>query len=198
MKKVIWLMLLVVIGLFLLTGCGESEITLNRKEENDAENTISKVLNIEKIYYKFNDDSSASMYLVYSIKSDENLDIDLGSSASLLVGSKTTGSAFYSYDMNKNVFEKAGFPTVVTYKTLYSGSAEILKYVATFTINKKYIDNGEDIILKVPINGTVNENSPVTEYSYLEKSFKFTEITSFLYSDNSEFLQEFKKDYSIN
>lgn len=189
MKKKIFLNLLIFLSLFMITGCGGEKT----KEINKPE-----LLNIEKIYYEINEDSSVSMYLVYSIKSDEEKDITLGESANLVVDTKTQGSTFYTYDKNKNIIEQAGFPSLVSYKTLYSGSNETLKYIATFTINKKYISNKEKVKLQVPYNGEVTEKSPVTEYEYLEKNFSFDELNCFLYSDNNEFIQEFKKDYNLN
>lgn len=186
MKNKLLLFLLCGILLIGVTGCGK-EVT--------KEKSLSNLVNIEKIYYKENDNSSISMYLVYAVKSDTEKDITIGESANLIVNSQTQGSAFYTYDKNKNAIAELGFPTAVSYKTLYGGSDEKLRYVATFTINKNYIDNKKEIVLQVPINGTVSENSPVTKYEYLEKSFTFDKIEIFSYSENSEFVQEFEKDY---
>ena len=189
MKKKIISMVLFLTMIFVITGCG------NKIEEQKQNELNSSLVNIEKVYYKVSNDSSVSMYIVYSVKSDDKEDITLGSEANLIANSKTTGSAFFTYDMNKNFIGSLGFPTLVTYKTLYGGSDDLLKYVATFIINKKIIDNNEKIILKVPYNGEASEDSPVTKYKYLEKSFTLNEIDSFEYSDNEEFIKEFEKDY---
>ena len=188
MKNKLLLFLLCGILLIGVTGCG-------KKVTKEKEKSLSNLVDIEKIYYNENDDSSISMYLVYAVKSDTEKDITIGASANLIVDSQTNNSAFYTYDMNKNVIAELGFPTVVDYKTLYGGSDEKVRYVATFTINKNYVDNKEEIVLQVPINGTVSENSSVTKYEYLEKSFTFDEIEIFSYSENSEFIQELEKDY---
>lgn len=186
MKKAILTILLCGVMILGITGCAKG---------TNEEKSLSNLTDIEKIYYKTNDDSSISMYLVYAVKSDAEKDITIGSSANLIVDSQTKNSTFYTYDMNKSIIEKAGFPTAVSYKTLYGGSDETLKYIATFTINKNYVDNKKKIILQVPINGSISENSPVTEYEYIEKVFTFDEIENFSYSENSEFIQKFEKDY---
>lgn len=192
MRKIMYLFLSLVL-VIILTGCG-NKIEKQNQNKNKKE-LNSSLVNIEKVYYQVSNDSSASMYIVYSVKSDDKKDITLGDSADLTANSETTGSAFYSYDMNKNFIGSLGFPTLVDYKTLYGGSEDVLKYVATFVINKRIIDDNEKIILRVPYNGEVSKDSPVTKNKYLEKSFKFDEIDSFEYSDNEEFIKEFEKDY---
>lgn len=193
MKKIFLYLIMGTLLVIGLTGCGDKKVEDTR--ENKQTESNSNLVSIEKIYYKVNKDSSSSMYIVYSVASDDKKDITLGDSASLVANSKTTGSAFYTYDMNKNAIGSLGFPTAVTYKTLYAGSNNSLKYVSTFVINKKIIDDNEKITLKIPYNGEVSEDSPVTKNKYLEKSFSFKEIDSFEYTENEELIKELEKDY---
>ena len=192
MKKRLLLTIFILIGIICITGCGKEE----KKDNNLNNSNLSNLVNIEKIYYQEINDGSVSMYLIYCVNSDKEKDITLGSSAELVVDGKKQSSAFYTYDMNKNLIAKAGFPTIVEYKTLYGGSNNTLRYIATFTINKNYTNNNMKITLKIPYNGLVSEDSPVTKYEYLEKEFVFDDIKNFLYNDNSEFISEFEKDYN--
>lgn len=189
MKKIFLTILLCGVILLGATGC-ESE-----KSDDSQQNTLSNLVDIEKIYYKENNDSSISMYLVYSIKSDAENDITVGASPSMIAGEETSSSAFYTYDKNKSIIEKIGFPTVVSYQTLYAGSDKKIKYIATFIINKNYVDNKKELILQIPIDGTVSYDSPATKYDNIEKSFIFDNVKSYQYVENDDFIQEFEKDY---
>ena len=184
MKKILKVVLCISL-VMLLVGCG------NKQEES----TDSNLVTIDKIYYQENDNGSSSMYLVYSIKSDEEKDITAHGGVNLVVGENTKGSAFFTYDTNKNVIEEAGFPTVVSYKTLYAGSNQTLKYIATFTVSNKVIENNEELKLIAEVNGHQGQGM-ATEYDKLEKTFTFKDVPTFKYSDNQEFVQEFQKDYN--
>lgn len=198
MKKAKLMMIIVAIVMILIVGIIVS--TIKKKEtskEDKIQNIGEKLINIEKVYYgKINSQDSYSMYIIYTIKSDNNIDIETNNKgASLMSGGGQCASYYYYKD--QGILSKAGYSDSVRYETLYAGSDKKLKYIASFEVGKKGIEENKNLMLKVNYNGTVTENSPVTHYEFLEKTFKITEVNNFLYSDYAEFLKEFKKDHDI-
>ncbi len=178
MKKKIFLILLIFVMLIGLTGCGEKT----------NKNSLNDLVDIEKIYYKENDNGSISMYLTYTISSDIEKDITIdGSDAKLKTDLKEYGGLYGYVDINKDLIEEAGFQTVSDYKTLYGGSNEKIKYLVIFSINKNYFEARKKLTLLVKINGD----------EYIEKEIDRNKINIFKYTENSEFITEFKKDYLL-
>lgn len=127
------------------------------------------------------------VYVVYTVYGKEDEDITVGESPDLDYGYGTIGGGLYSADPNKDFIKLLGFPTAVTYQKIRAGSEEGIRYINYFIINKKSIDENKTLTLKVPYSGKASGK-------YLEKSFTVSDVDSFEYKDDSEFLQELAKD----
>lgn len=199
--KIVIPIVFIAIVIIIVIGTITFKIKNKPQEEikaNNIQNIGESLVNIEKIYYSKNKNGdSYSLYLTYSIKSDNDKDITTAGETTLISGEKEQGSSYYNYDMNKDVISMAGYPTAISYTTLYAQSDKQLKYIAHFTVGKKDIEENNNLTFKVKYNGYLNSTSPVTQYEYLEKKFKINDVSNFLYIDNNDFIKEFKKDHNI-
>lgn len=198
MKKTILSILLFTILLFGVVGCDSKD-----------NNKYTNLVDVEKIYYHEIDNNQISMYIVYSIKSDENQDFYVGKPANIQScyatddggSSCTTQSSTSSYilnnDENQDLIEAAGFSLNEEYKTLKAGSDEKEKYIIEAFIDKEFLKDQDDTYLVVGLSTRLDTDSFIATTT-VKKKYKFSEVETFKYSDNSEFVEEFKKDYHLN
>ncbi len=204
MKKNFLISLIIVVILIISAGCTK------RNENTDIyrNDKYADLGNIEKIYYSENSSNQVTMYIVYSIVSDEEKDFAVGMPAGLSTCYLTdnggrncsipTVSGVYiaSDDDNREIIELAGFPIYTTYKTLKAGSNEKVKYISKETIDKRYVDGQDMAYIYFYLSSRLNTtNFEIT--TSIEKKIDFKEIKTFKYNDNSEFVEEFKKDYNL-
>lgn len=194
---VIAIVIVLVVGIII--GLKNKNKQQEEIQKNNTQSIEESLINIEKIYYsKNNSGDSYSIYLTYSIRSDDDKDITTAGETTLVSGGgKEQGSSYYTYDMNKDSISMAGYPQAISYSTLYAGSDKQLKYIAHFTVGKKDIEENNNLTLKVKYNGYSTSDSFITQYEHLEKNFKINDVTNFLYIDNNDFISEFKKDHNI-
>lgn len=146
MKKVIAIMLSLIL-VFSFSACSK-----NKNDDNNTEEitTVSNI-KINNIFYSNNDnDDTSSIYIEYTVSASQTEDISYGDSAKIKTNYGEQGSSLYTWDKYKDLVERAGFPVLINYQTLYAGSEKTLGYIAHFTINKRCISNDETMTLIVP------------------------------------------------
>lgn len=179
MKKKILLSLLVIVGLFTITGCG------NKKDETNVSTSKEQsLIDIEKVYYQELDDEYL-LYIFYNVKADSKKNITISGTSKLVSNNNNEyANSFFvnQHTTSEKEIIKNGYDSAITYKTLYAGSEKIEKYVGKFDISKN--DFSQTLTLKVADN-TDNNN-----YS-IEKTFELKDFDKISFTSENEFVEKY-------